>query len=158
MENKLTHDTIVGSGLASNFINLMKLEGWLPIEDYFAMRNNGIELDWVTVLTMENDGFIAIPTVAEYCIPHPDSGLKPGWYNSEEKCLDDWTNAIMFKPIETKNVADRIRDELLDFDFSTIDIVVGIRAVEGFLHLATFFLRDRLSVRILVPCIVQINL
>lgn len=49
MENKLTHDTIVGSGLASNFINLMKLEGWLPIEDYFAMRNNGIELDWVTV-------------------------------------------------------------------------------------------------------------
>lgn len=53
MENKLTHDTIVGSGLANNFINLMKLEGWLPIEDYFAMRNNGIELDWVTVLTME---------------------------------------------------------------------------------------------------------
>ena len=51
-----------------------------------------------------------------------------------------------------------IRDELLDFDSSTIDIVVGIRAVEGFLHLATFFLRDRLAVRILVPCIVQINL
>lgn len=114
MKNKLTHDTIVGSGLASNFINLMKLEGWLPIEDYFIMRNNGIELDWVTVLTMENDGFIAIPSIAEYCIPHPDSGLKPGWYNSEEKRLDDWTNAIMFKPIETKNVADRIRDELLD--------------------------------------------
>ena len=89
MKNKLTHDTIVGSGLASNFINLMKLEGWLPIEDYFIMRNNGIELDWVTVLTMENDGFIAIPTVAEYCIPHPDSGLKPGWYNSEEKRIDD---------------------------------------------------------------------
>lgn len=37
MKNKLTHDTIVGSGLASNFINLMKLEGWLPIEEYFAM-------------------------------------------------------------------------------------------------------------------------
>ena len=114
MENKLTHDTIVGSGLASNFINLMKLEGWLPIEDYFVMRNNGIELDWVTVLTMENDGFIAIPSVAEYCIPPLDSGWKPGWYNSEEKRLDDWTNVIMFKQIETKNVADRIRDELLN--------------------------------------------
>ena len=114
MKNKLTHDIIVGSGLASNFINLMKLEGWSPIEDYFAMRNNGIELNWVTVLTMENDGFIAIPSIAEYRIPHPDSGLRPGWYNSEEKRLDDWTNAIMFKPIETKNVADRIRDELLD--------------------------------------------
>ena len=51
-----------------------------------------------------------------------------------------------------------VRDELLDFESSTIDIVVGIGTVEGFLHLATFFLRDRLAVRILVPCIVQINL
>ena len=109
MENKLTHDTIVGSGLANNFINLMKLEGWLPIEDYFVMRNNGIELDWVTVLTMENDGFIAIPSIAEYRF-----GQKPGWYNSAGQCIDAWTNAIMFKPIEIKNVADRIRDELLD--------------------------------------------
>ena len=114
MENKLTHDIIIGSGLASGFINLMKLEGWLPIKEYFTMINNGIELDWVMVLTMENDGFIAIPSIAEYCIPHPDSGLKPGWYNSEGKLLDNWTNVIMFKPIETKNIADRIRDELLD--------------------------------------------
>ena len=114
MKNKLTHDTIVGSGLASNFINLMKLEGWLPIEDYFVMRNNGIELDWVIVLTMENDGFIAIPSIAEYRIPHPDSGHKPGWYDSGNRRLDDWTNVIMFKSIEAKNTANRIRDELLD--------------------------------------------
>ena len=114
MKNKLTHDTIVGSGLASNFINLMKLEGWLPIEDYFVMRNNGVELDWVTVLTMENDGFIAIPSMAEYRIPHPDSGQKPGWYDSGNRRLDDWTNVIMFKSIEAKNTANRIRDELLD--------------------------------------------
>ena len=110
----MSHDTIIGSGLASNFINLMKLEGWLPIEDYFAMRNGGIYLDWVLVLTMEDDGFIAIPSIAEYCIPDPDSGLKPGWYNSENKCLDNWTNAIMFKPIETKNIADDIRNDLLN--------------------------------------------
>ena len=109
MEIKLTHDTIIGSGLANDFINLMKLEGWLPIEDYFAMINSGIELDWVTVLTMENDGFIAIPEIAEYWF-----GQKPGWYNSADQCIDDWTNVIMFKPIETKNVADRIRDELLN--------------------------------------------
>ena len=51
-----------------------------------------------------------------------------------------------------------VRDELLDFDSSTIDVVVGIGTVEGFLHIATFFLRDRLSVRILVSGIVQINL
>ena len=114
MVNKLTHDIIIGSGLASGFINLMKLEGWLPIEDYFVMINSGIELDWVTVLTMENDGFIAIPSIAEYCIPHPDGGQKPGWYDSGNRRLDDWTNVIMFKPIEAKNTADRIRDELLD--------------------------------------------
>ena len=114
MEIKLTHDTIIGSGLANDFINLMKLEGWLPIEDYFAMINSGIELDWVMVLTMENDGFIAIPSIAEYCIPHPDSGQKPGWYDSGKRRLDDWTNVIMFKSIEAKNTANRIRDELLD--------------------------------------------
>ena len=114
MENKLTHDIIIGSGLASGFINLMKLEGWLPVKEYFTMINSGIELDWVMVLTMENDGFIAIPSKAEYCIPHPDSGQKPGWYDSGKRRLDDWTNVIMFKPIEAKNTANRIRDELLD--------------------------------------------
>ena len=45
MEIKLTHDTIIGSGLASGFINLMKLEGWLPVKEYFTMINSGIELD-----------------------------------------------------------------------------------------------------------------
>lgn len=114
MENKLTHDIIIGSGLASDFINLMKLEGWLPVKEYFTMINSGIELDWVMVLTMENDGFIAIPSIAEYCIPHPDSGQKPGWYDSGKRRLDDWTNVIMFKAIEAKNTANRIRDELLD--------------------------------------------
>lgn len=114
MENKLTHDIIIGSGLASGFINLMKLEGWLPVKEYFTMINSGIELDWVMVLTMENDGFIAIPSIAEYCIPHPDSGQKPGWYDSGKRRLDDWTNVIMFKSIEAKNTANRIRDELLD--------------------------------------------
>ena len=82
------------------------------------MKKLGIDLDWVMVLTMENDGFIAIPMVAEYCVPHKDSGLKPGWYKDEidnsNKRIDDWTNVIMFKPIETKNVANNIRNELLD--------------------------------------------
>ena len=108
------HDEIIGAGLASLFIERMKLEGWLPIKEYFKMKKLGIELDWVLVLTMENDGFIAIPTVVEYCIPHKDDKRKPGWYNSENKRLDDYTNVIMFKPIETKNTADDIRSELLD--------------------------------------------
>lgn len=78
------------------------------------MEKLGIELDWVLVLTMENDGFIAVPTAAEYCVPHKDSRRKSGWYNSEDKRLDDYTNVIMLKPIETKNIADDVRSELLD--------------------------------------------
>lgn len=108
------HDKIIGAGLASLFIERMKLEGWLSIKEYFKMKKLGIELDWVLVLTMENDGFIAIPTVAEYCIPHKDDERKPGWYNLENKRLDDYTNVIMFKSIETKNTTDNIRSELLD--------------------------------------------
>ncbi len=112
------HEEIIGTGVANLFIERMKLEGWLPIKEYFKMKKLGIDLDWVLVLTMENDGFIAIPMVAEYCIPHKDSGLKSGWYKDEidnsNKRIDDWTNVIMFKPIETKNVANNIRNELLD--------------------------------------------
>lgn len=107
-------EEIMETEIAKLFIELMKLEGWIPIKEYFNMRNLGIELDWVLVLTMENDGFIAIPTVAEYSIPHKDSGLKSGWYDSEDKRLDYYTNVIMFKPIEIKNTADYIRSELLD--------------------------------------------
>lgn len=106
---KITHDTIIGSGLASTYINLMKLQGWLPIKEYFSMRKNGIELDWVMVLTIENDGFIAIPNIAEYV-----DISNPGWYDSSDRRIDDWTNVIMFKHIEGKNTADDIRNELLD--------------------------------------------
>ena len=101
-------------GIAKLFIERMKLEGWIPIKEYFKMKKLGIELDWVLVLTMENNGFIAIPTVAEYRIPHQDSGRKSGWYNSEDKRLDYYTNIIMFKPIETKNTADDIKSKLLN--------------------------------------------
>lgn len=117
MESNM-HEKIIGAGVAHLFIERMKLEGWLPIKEYFKMEKLVIDLDWVMVLTMENDGFIAIPMVAEYCVPHKDSGLKPGWYKDEidnsNKRIDDWTNMIMFKPIETKNVANNIRNELLD--------------------------------------------
>lgn len=112
--SKNMHEEIIGIGIAKLFIERMKLEGWIPIKEYFNMRKLGIELDWVLVLTIENDGFIAIPTVAEYRVPHQDSRRKSGWYNSENKRLDDYTNIIMFKPIETKNTADDIRSELLD--------------------------------------------
>ena len=105
----ITHDTLIGAGLANTFINLMRLHGWLPIKEYFSLRKNGIELDWVMVLTIENDGFIGIPSIAEYT-----DGDKPGWYDSSDRRIDDWTNVIMFKPIEGKDTADDIRNELLD--------------------------------------------
>ena len=114
---KSVHEKIIGAEVANLFIERMKLEGWLPIKEYFKMEKLGIELDWVLVLTMENDGFIAIPMVAEYCIPHKDSGLKPGWYKDDidnpNMRIDDWTNVIMFKLLD-KPYIDGIRDSILD--------------------------------------------
>ena len=111
------HEEIIGIGVANLFIERMKLEGWLPIKEYFKMKKLGIELDWVLVLTMENDGFIAIPMVAEYCVPHKDSGRKSGWYKDEidnpNRRIDDWTNVIMFKLLDSVNV-DKLRDSMLD--------------------------------------------
>ena len=91
------------------FIAQMKLEGWLPVKEYFSMKKLGIELDWVIVLTMEHNGFIAIPTIAEYSF---DSN--PGWHDSNEQYLDNWTNVIMFKPIEIRNAAETIRIKLFN--------------------------------------------
>ena len=111
------NEKIIGTEVANLFIERMKLEGWLPIKEYFKMKKLGIELDWVLVLTMENDGFIAIPMVAEYCVPHKDSGLKPGWYKDDidnpNRRIDDWTNVIMFKLLD-KSYIDGIRDSILD--------------------------------------------
>lgn len=111
------HEKIIGTGAAHLFIAQMKLEGWLPVEEYFKMEKLGIQLDWVLVLTMENDGFIAIPMVAEYRVPHKDSGRKSGWYKDEidnlNMRIDDWTNVIMFKLID-KPYIDGIRDSILD--------------------------------------------
>lgn len=112
-----THEKIIEAGVANLFIERMKLEGWLPIKEYFKMEKLGIELDWVMVLTMEKDGFIATPMVAEYCVPHKDSGLKSGWYKDEidnpNKRIDDWTNVIMFKLLD-KPYIEGIRDSILD--------------------------------------------
>ena len=108
---------IIGAEVANLFIERMKLEGWLPIKEYFKMKKLGIELDWVLVLTIENDGLIEIPMVAEYCIPHKDSGLKSGWYkdniDNPNRRIDDWTNVIMFKLLD-KPYIDGIRDSILD--------------------------------------------
>lgn len=93
------------------FIAQMKLEGWLPVKEYFSMKKLGIGLDWVIVLTMEHNGFIAIPTIAEYSF-----GSNPGWHDSNGQYLDNWTNVIMFKPIEIRNAnaADTIRTKLFN--------------------------------------------
>ena len=112
-----TNEKIIGAEVANLFIERMKLEGWLPIKEYFKMKKLGIELDWVLVLTIENNGFIEIPMVAEYCVPHKDSGLKPGWYKDDidnpNRRIDDWTNVIMFKLLD-KSYIDGIRDFILD--------------------------------------------
>lgn len=114
--NKTSRGEIIGASLSKIFVSKLKLEGWIPIHEYFDMIDSGIELDWVLVLTMEDSGFIAIPTVAEFRIPRRDSGLNPGWYVDcidGSARIDDWTNVIAFKLIEKSHV-DRIKDNILD--------------------------------------------
>jgi len=100
----IMHDNLIGAGCSHAYIDLMKLYGWLPIKDYFKMRREGIELDWVLVLTMEDNGFQAIPMVAEYCVPIEGVDMQPGWYmhtvDGHDKRIDDWTNVIMFKTFD----------------------------------------------------------
>lgn len=109
---------MVGAGLSSLFLSQLKMNGWMPIEEYFKMRAQGIELDWVLVLTMENNGFISIPMVAEFCIPAEGTDLKPSWYKDDIDNLfvriDDWTNVIAFKLLEDKPSFDKIRENILD--------------------------------------------
>ena len=81
------HEEFIGAGVANLFIERMKLEGWLPIKEYFKMKK------------------------------HKDSGRKSGWYKDEidnpNRRIDDWTNVIMFKLID-KPYVDGIRDSILD--------------------------------------------
>lgn len=116
-QNNILHDELIGAGASQLYINQMKLNGWLPIKEYFKMRKMGIELDWVLVLTMEDNGFQAIPMVAEYCVPIEGVDMKPGWYkddiNNQNRRIDDWTNVIMFKLLDNSGyvlneVGDRI--------------------------------------------------
>lgn len=98
----------------------MKLNGWLPISEYFKMRKEGIELDWVLVLTMEDNGFQDIPMVAEYCVPIEGVNEEPGWHILDHGQgghirIDDWTNVIMFKQLDSNN------EILLDF---TKDVIL----------------------------------
>lgn len=110
------HDELIGAGLSQTYINLMKLRGWIPIKEYFKMKRSGINLDWVLVLTIEDNGFQGIPMVAEYCVPSEKSNMLPGWYkddvNSGNVRIDNWTNVIMFKLIDNDDL--KVKDDLLD--------------------------------------------
>lgn len=116
--NSVLRDELVGAGLSNVFLSQLQLNGWLPIEEYYKAKLQGIELDWVLVLTMEDNGFIGIPMVAEFCIPSEGTSLKPGWYKDDIdhpfQRIDDWTNVIAFKLIEDKPHFDKVRDKILD--------------------------------------------
>lgn len=116
--SNITRDELVGAGLSSLFLSQLKMNGWLPIEEYFKIRTQEIELDWVLVLTMENNGFISIPRVAEFCIPAEGTSLKPGWYGDDMdnpfRRIDDYTNVIAFKLLEDKPSLDKIRENILN--------------------------------------------
>lgn len=113
------HDEFIGAGLATKYIDCMKLQGWLPIHEYFDIRNRGTDLDWVLVLTMEDNGYIAIPCIAEYCTCENSDPSRAGWYlytlKDDVVRLDDFTNVIMFKIIDSNDGLEEAERLLLKY-------------------------------------------
>ena len=57
------HDKIIGAGVANLFIERMKLEGWLPIKEYFKMKNHGLRRIFSLLLALFMV-FTLLPTTA----------------------------------------------------------------------------------------------
>lgn len=89
-------------GIALMLDDYMKLQGWLPVSEYYDMQKKGIGLDWVLVITVDRDGFSGIPEVAEFC---PCDKLKDGrkmagWFSVDNQRVDnDFTKVAFFKCI-----------------------------------------------------------
>lgn len=87
-------------GIALMLDYYMKLQGWLPVSEYYDMVKKGVGLDWVLVLTVDRDGFSGLPDVAEFC---PCDNLKDGkkmagWYDVNNQRVDnDFTKVAYFK-------------------------------------------------------------
>lgn len=101
MENNNKFDA-ASRGIALMLDDYMKLQGWLPVSEYYDMQKKKIGLDWVLVITVDRDGFSGIPDVAEFCsCDHMKDGKKmAGWYNIDNQRIDnDFTKVAFFKCI-----------------------------------------------------------
>lgn len=90
-------------GIALMLDEYMKLQGWLPVSEYYDMQKKGIGLDWVLVLTIDRDGFSGIPDVAEFCSCEnmKDGKKMAGWYNVYNQRIDnDFTKVAFFKCVD----------------------------------------------------------
>lgn len=93
-------------GHAEFFKQFMKLEGWLPIEEYFYTNKlcPGA-LDWVLVLGIEENGYQWLPMVAEYCtcenMDNPEENQ--GWYSLDDNRLDDAVHILFFRPLPVQS-------------------------------------------------------
>ena len=92
-------------GHAEFFKQFMKLEGWLPIEEYFYTNKlcPGA-LDWVLVLGIEENGYQWLPMVAEYrtCENMDNPEEKQGWYSNDTR-LDDCVHILFFRSLPTQS-------------------------------------------------------
>lgn len=92
-------------GHAEFFKQFMKLEGWLPIEEYFYTNKlcPGA-LDWVLVLGIEENGYQWLPMVAEYrtCENMDNPEEKQGWYSNDNR-LDDSVHILFFRSLPTQS-------------------------------------------------------
>lgn len=122
-------------GYVEEFNQLMKIQGWLPIEEYFkTIKMCPGSLDWVLVLVIEKDGFQWLPIVAEYrtCEGCDNPEEKQGWYiYTSGKRIDDFANVLFFRelPIESQNYIDDYIDDIKKSQNKEIDRDIFIERI-----------------------------
>lgn len=90
-----------------------RLDGWLPITDYFQAKKSGLELDWVLLLCIDQmeyemsdpygvKGELFIPMVAEYR-EYKHKRILNGWYDNTGEKIDVINHPIYFKQINARS-------------------------------------------------------
>lgn len=125
----------ISVGLGVRLKHYMKLNGWLPVGEYFEMKRNKVDLDFVEVLTLEKDGFAALPRMAEYIgYPKLKKGKSlAGWYDSNSIRIDnDFTSVVFFRTVQNplddlksyiRKESVKIREQKPDWKLSKKDFI-----------------------------------
>lgn len=126
---------------------MFRLDGWLPITEYFNSIKSGIELDWVLLLCVDQTeyqmtdpsvikGEMFMPIIGEYR-KFKTRCKDNGWYDTCGEKIDYINHPIYFKPINNRPYESvyketlKIDDKITLKEFSTNIYPKFIKKVTG---------------------------